>query len=77
MQRTTYTVEQAAEYLQCHPETVRAMARSGRLRGGKIGSSWRFTEAQLLAAVEGRTTPPQEAAPVDPLAPYRPPRGTP
>ena len=53
------TPEQAAIILQCHPETVRRMARTGKLRGNRTGSGWRFTERDLLTYLDAcRPSPP-------------------
>jgi len=41
------TVEQAAERLQLHPNTVRLMLNDGRLRGIKKGRVWRIPESAL------------------------------
>lgn len=38
------TVEDIAEYLKLRPITVRQMFRNGKLRGFKVGKSWRTTE---------------------------------
>ena len=43
------TVEQAAEYLQLDPETVRRAARRGELPGARIGRRWRFRKEDLDA----------------------------
>lgn len=45
----TYTVEQVAEYMQTCPDTIRRAARSKRIRGMRLGKSWRFTVAQVEA----------------------------
>lgn len=42
-----YTLEQAAEKLQIHPDTARRLARDGRLQGSKIGRNWRFTDKDI------------------------------
>lgn len=44
------TVEQVAERLQVHPETVRRWLRTGRLRGVRLGGSklgYRVSEEEL------------------------------
>jgi excisionase family DNA binding protein len=41
------TAEQAAEYLQLDPETVRRAARRGELPGARIGRRWRFRKQDL------------------------------
>lgn len=42
------TVEEAAERLKLHPETIREHLRAGILRGIKKGRSWRIPESALL-----------------------------
>lgn len=37
-----WTVEDVALYLRLNPETVRQMARSGRIPCLKVGRAWRF-----------------------------------
>ena len=41
------TVEQAAEYLQVVPETIRRAAREGSLPAAKFGKSWRFRKVDV------------------------------
>jgi len=48
------TVEQAAERLQMHPDTVRRMLRGGQIPGRKVGlRQWRVSAAALAAYMEG------------------------
>jgi len=48
------TVDQAAERLQMHPDTVRRLLREGQLPGRKIGArQWRVSASALKAYVEG------------------------
>ncbi|HOL20491.1 MAG TPA: helix-turn-helix domain-containing protein [Candidatus Hydrogenedens sp.] len=42
------TVEDIAEFLKLKPLTIRQMFRTGKLRGFKIGKSWRTTETFLI-----------------------------
>lgn len=53
------TVQQAAEVLQCVPETVKRALRSGRLKGCKLGTtancSWRIERDVLKRFAEGDT----------------------
>ena len=55
----TLTVSQAAEVLQCVPETVKRALRSGRLKGCKLGDtvncSWRIERDVLRKFAEGDT----------------------
>jgi len=41
------TVEQAAEYLQCNPETLRRAAQKGQIPAARIGRRWRFRKSAL------------------------------
>lgn len=52
MRDKTMTVEQAAEYLQVHGNTVRALLNSGRLPGRRIGGQWRISQAALERFVQ-------------------------
>lgn len=38
-----YTVEEAAELLRIHPQTMREYLKSGRIRGRKLGIRWAIT----------------------------------
>lgn len=49
------TTKEAAEYLQFHEETIRALARR-RVIGEKIGGRWRFSKAQLDRLLEPEDT---------------------
>ena len=49
------TVEEVAEYLRLHEETVRRMTREGTLPGRKVGRSWRYTKRELDAWVANQT----------------------
>ncbi len=52
------TVEQAAERLQMHPDTVRRLLREGQLPGRKIGPRrWRISAAALQKYIEGEPKP--------------------
>ncbi|HOV33397.1 MAG TPA: helix-turn-helix domain-containing protein [Candidatus Hydrogenedens sp.] len=42
------TIEDISEFLKLKPLTVRQMFRSGKLRGFKIGKSWRTTESLFV-----------------------------
>lgn len=45
----TLLLPQAAEFLKAHPETVRRRAATGELSGAKVGRSWVFLQADLVA----------------------------
>lgn len=41
------TIREAAERLKVRPGTMRVYARTGIVRGTKVGKSWRFNAADL------------------------------
>ncbi|WP_029406936.1 helix-turn-helix domain-containing protein [Thiomicrorhabdus sp. Milos-T2] len=43
----TLTLNQAAEFLQCNPETVRRLAQTGKIPCGKLGRKWVFIQQDL------------------------------
>ncbi|RRD20618.1 DNA-binding protein [Brucellaceae bacterium VT-16-1752] len=47
MSEEFYTVDQAAERLTLHPKTVLRLIREGRLKGTKIGKSYRILRSNL------------------------------
>ena len=50
MESTTeplWTVDDVAKYLRLEPETVRKMARNGRLPAIKVGRVWRFKREKV------------------------------
>lgn len=53
------TVRQAAEVMQCDPETIKRALRSKRLKGCKLGDtvncSWRIEREVLRKFAEGDT----------------------
>lgn len=56
----TLTPEQAAEFLQVDPETVRRLLRAGRLPGAKIGQQWRIRRSDLDRYLAGEWRPGDE-----------------
>ena len=46
------TVEQAAEFLHCHPKTVYRMVKAGQIPAFKLGSDWRFRRDVLDRWIE-------------------------
>jgi len=46
------TVQQASEFLQIDPDTLRSLARRGRVPGMKIGRQWRFDPVLLRQWVQ-------------------------
>lgn len=51
------TVEQAAEFLQFTPSTVRDMANRGLLPGRRLGRFWRFSRRKLVEFIEAGNPP--------------------
>jgi excisionase family DNA binding protein len=43
----TMGLKGAAAYLKCHPETVRSLVLSEKLKGVKVGRAWVFKESDL------------------------------
>lgn len=50
----TLNIQQAAEFLGAHKETIRRLAASGELPGVKIGRSWRFIEQDLAMYIRNK-----------------------
>ena len=57
------SVSDVARFLQIEEQTVRALARSGELRGVKLGKHWRFLRSELLRALR----PPELIEPPKPV----------
>jgi excisionase family DNA binding protein len=49
MSETLHTVHQAAERLKLHPKTVLRLIHEGRLKGTRIGKSYRILDSDLRA----------------------------
>ena len=47
-----YTPEEVAQICQLHAETVRRRLRDGRLKGVRVGRSWRIRQEELDQFVE-------------------------
>lgn len=46
------TLEEGAEYLRCHPKTLRKQAITGIIPGKRVGYRWRFSRRRLEAWME-------------------------
>lgn len=46
-EKTTFTLSEAAELLNCHKETVRREIKAGNLRAAKIGKEYRISRTDL------------------------------
>ena len=57
MQEQLFTVEEVAERLKVHPESVRRWLRDGRMRGFRMArrAGWRVTEAEVRRFLEAGT----------------------
>jgi excisionase family DNA binding protein len=51
-----FTIEQAAEYLQVHTQTVYKLVRSGGIPAAKVGRDWRIHKDTLDKYVKGELT---------------------
>jgi len=61
MSSKIFNASEAAEFLGAHVETVRRLARRGRIPSFKVGKDWRFRKADLLHWAENhhlRNQPP-------------------
>ncbi|MCC8193115.1 MAG: helix-turn-helix domain-containing protein [Deltaproteobacteria bacterium] len=47
MQKTTFTLAEAADVLSCHKETLRRAIQSGDLRAARLGREYRISRADL------------------------------
>jgi excisionase family DNA binding protein len=56
------SIEEASKYLGMSCETVRYLARSKRIPGGKIGRKWRFNKTDLESFLREQYVTPQTAA---------------
>jgi len=52
--RRWLTCEQAAEYLQLHPQSVRGMIKRGEFGAGRLGRALRLDRPALDAYLEGQ-----------------------
>ena len=83
MTTDTMGATECAELLKCTPEQAEALARDGEIPGLKIGRSWLFIRADLLAYLaeraraeaherrQRRAAPAQAASNVQPIKPRR------
>lgn len=45
--KRAYKIEEVAEILAAHKETVRELLREGKIEGMKLGTHWRVTEDEI------------------------------
>lgn len=55
----TLSLDEAAAYLHIHPETLRQLALSGRVRAAKPGRAWVFLQCDLVEYLRQRQPQPQ------------------
>ena len=60
--RDVLTVDEVADYLRVHGETVRRWCRSGELTAAKVGRTYRIRAADLDAWWQEHTRTAQDAA---------------
>jgi nitrogen PTS system EIIA component len=47
------TIQEAADFLRCHPRTLQKMAIKGEIPAKKVGSLWRFSRRRLQEWMSG------------------------
>jgi excisionase family DNA binding protein len=52
----SWALQQAAEFLKIHPDTLAQRARAGEIPGCKVGRSWVFSPKLLTEYLEARCT---------------------
>jgi excisionase family DNA binding protein len=62
----------AGRYLNLPEASVRALLRSGKLPGARLGRLWRVSRAALDAMLLTRTAPPAERPPLAPEPEWTP-----
>ena len=58
---TTLTLPDAADFLKLHPDSLRKMAKSGKVPGRKIGKAWIFLLEDLVVWVRSGYAQPRQA----------------
>lgn len=56
------SVEEVAEYLGLHPQTVYSLLREGELRGHKLGRVWRIRPGAVDEYIERQAAETEEEA---------------
>ncbi|PTM52702.1 helix-turn-helix domain-containing protein [Desmospora activa] len=51
--KIVFTLDEAADYLMVHPQTLYKMCRNGQLPAAKVGRSWRFHRDILDSFLKG------------------------
>ena len=55
------TTKEAALVLRVEIDTLRRLAKTGRIPAVKVGGDWRFFKSRLLEHLYGRTVPPYQS----------------
>ena len=53
-EKMTYTVDEAAEVLNCHPQTLRRAVRNGSLQAAKVGKAFTISRSDLEAYYQAK-----------------------
>jgi excisionase family DNA binding protein len=53
-EQKTLTLQQAAAFLQCNPETVRRLAQAKKIPSAKLGRKWVFIEQDLAQFIRNQ-----------------------
>jgi excisionase family DNA binding protein len=61
-QEPLLTVDELADFLGYHPESVRRLARADVIPGFRVGHAWRFKLSAVIERCELRTALQHEAA---------------
>lgn len=51
-EKTYYSIQEAAEILSVHPNTIRNRIKDGSLPAGRVGYQWRIAAEDLRAMLE-------------------------
>ena len=57
----TLSLTEAAKFLRVHPETLRQLARQGKIPGAKVGRAWVFLEEDLAEYLRSLYASPRQA----------------
>ncbi len=57
----TFDLGEAAAFLRCHPQELRARAKAGKIPGAKVGRAWVFIEDDLAEHIRSRYPVPRQA----------------
>jgi len=57
------TLQDAAEYLNCHPVTVHRLLARGELRAFRLGSGWRFRREDIDTWIAEYEVKPDQGKP--------------